>query len=65
MKVLIIMDGYLPGKKYGGPPISVDNLCSLLDDDFYIVTRDHDLFETERYDCITAVRHVSCWVERR
>lgn len=53
MKVLIIMDGYLPGKKYGGPPISVDNLCSLLDDDFYIVTRDHDLFETERYDCIT------------
>lgn len=53
MKILIIMGGFFPGKKFGGPPVSVDNFCSLMqNDECYIVTRDHDLFETERYHTI-------------
>lgn len=50
MKILIVMGGFFPGKKYGGPPVSIDNFCSLVKDhDCFIVTHDHDLFETERY----------------
>lgn len=50
MKILIFMAGFFPGKKYGGPPVSVDNFCSLMsDDDCYIVTSNHDLFEKEKY----------------
>lgn len=50
MKILIIMGGFFPGKKYGGPPVSIDNFCSLMNNhDCNIVTRDHDLFETERF----------------
>lgn len=53
MKILIVMGGFFPGKKYGGPPVSIDNFCSLVKDhDCFIVTHDHDLFETERFTSI-------------
>ena len=53
MKILIVMGGFFPGKKYGGPPVSVDNFCSLLsNEDFYILTSDHDLGERTRYQGI-------------
>lgn len=53
MKILIIMGGYFPGKKYGGPPVSVDNFCTLLkDDDCYIVTTNHDLNDLNPYNNI-------------
>lgn len=37
MKVLIITEGYFPGNNYGGPPVSINNLCRLLKDkaDFF------------------------------
>lgn len=45
------MGGYFPGQNYGGPPVSVDNFCTLLKGIFeiYIVTSDHDLGSNERY----------------
>lgn len=45
MKILIIMGGFFPGRKYGGPPVSVDNFCSLLKNDAecFIVTHNHDM----------------------
>lgn len=47
------MGGFFPGKEYGGPPVSVDNFCTLMsDDECYIVTRDHDLSDTKRYSDI-------------
>lgn len=50
MKILIILTGFLPGKKFGGPPISVDNFCSLMkEDECFIVTRNHDMGETDTY----------------
>lgn len=33
MKILIVMGGFFPGQKYGGPPVSVDIFCSLLKDE--------------------------------
>lgn len=49
MKVLIITEGYFPGNNYGGPPVSINNLCRLLKDkaDFYIITKDHDFKDSE------------------
>lgn len=53
MKILIVNEGFFPGKKYGGPPVSVDNFCSLMDDcECYIITLDHDLGEKKRYENI-------------
>lgn len=53
MKILIVMEGFFPGKKYGGPPVSVDNFCSLMKEfDCYIVTLNHDMGETKPYDSI-------------
>lgn len=53
MKILIVMGGFFPGKKYGGPPVSIDNFCSLMKQhECYIVTHDHDLFEQNRYENI-------------
>ena len=44
------MTGFFPGQKYGGPPVSVDNFCSLLhDNEYYIVTRNRDLGEKTEY----------------
>lgn len=51
MKILIVMSGFFPGKKYGGPPVSADNFCSLMKDvaDCYIVTLNHDMGEERPY----------------
>ena len=51
MKILIVLAGFFPGKKYGGPPVSADNFCSLMDSeaDCYIVTHNHDLGENTPY----------------
>ena len=39
MKILMIMPGFFPGKKYGGPPVSIDNFCSLMiGHEKYIIT---------------------------
>ena len=47
------MGGFFPGKKYGGPPVSIDNFCSLMKEhECFIVTHNHDLFETEKYSYI-------------
>lgn len=55
MKILIFMGGFFPGKKYGGPPVSVDNFCSLLSiHDCYIVTHNHDLFDKRPYENINS-----------
>ena len=52
MKILIVMSGFFPGKNYGGPPVSVDNFCSLLkgEHDIYIVTRNHDMGDDSPYE---------------
>lgn len=54
MRILIIMGGFFPGKKYGGPPVSVDNFCTLMGDKYecYIVTHNHDMDEEEIYSDI-------------
>lgn len=53
MKILIVMTGFFPGQKFGGPPVSVDNFCSLMKEhDCYIVTRNHDMGDTEVYSTI-------------
>ena len=50
MKVLIIMEGYFPGKKYGGPPVSIKNFCQLMNEyECYIITKNHDMNEKEVY----------------
>lgn len=50
MKILIIIGGFFPGVKFGGPPVSVNNFCTLMqDDECYIVTKNHDMGETEPY----------------
>ena len=51
MKILVIMGGFFPGKKYGGPPVSVDNFCSLMKGyaDCYVVTHNHDMDEQMPY----------------
>lgn len=50
MKILIVAAGFLPGKKYGGPPVSVDNFCSLMQQsDVYIVTSNHDMGQQTPY----------------
>lgn len=53
MKVLIITDGFFPGKNYGGPPVSVDNFCSLMDQyECYIITKNHDKDDRTPYSGI-------------
>lgn len=61
MKILIVMGGFFPGKEYGGPPVSVDNFCSLLNEfECFIVTHNHDKSDNTEYKGIE-----SCtWVER-
>lgn len=53
-RILIIMGGFLPGKKYGGPPVSVDNFCSLMkgEAECYILTRNHDMGGDTPYEGI-------------
>lgn len=50
MKILMIMGGFFPGKKHGGPPVSVDNFCTLMGaHECYIVTTNHDLGDNKPY----------------
>lgn len=50
MKILIVMGGFFPGKKYGGPPVSVDNFCALLkENECYIITKNHDKGDLSPY----------------
>lgn len=61
MKILIVTFGFFPGKEYGGPPVSTDNFCSLMqEEECYIVTRNHDLKQTAAYEGIPCGE----WVER-
>lgn len=66
MKILIITHGFFPGEKYGGPPVSIDNFCSLMkNDECYIVTLNHDYKSTQPYPNITEgiwVRRSNCHV---
>ncbi len=50
-RVLIFTGGYLPGKKYGGPVVSISNFVNLCGDnlDIYIVTSNHDLKDSNPY----------------
>lgn len=45
------MGGFFPGKKYGGPPVSVDNFCSMMKDfaKCFIVTSNHDMGDDKPY----------------
>lgn len=55
MKVLILMSGFFPGQNYGGPPVSVDNFCSLLrKHECYVVALNHDLGKKDIYENIHA-----------
>lgn len=50
MKILIVLGGFFPGQEYGGPPVSVDNFCSLMKEhSCYIITHNHDLLSTQPY----------------
>lgn len=61
MKILIIMAGFFPGQKYGGPSVSVDNFCSLMSEcECYIVTHNHDMGESVPYAGIVE----GTWIDR-
>lgn len=61
MRVLIIMGGFFPGQKYGGPPVSVDNFCSLMKNhECFIVTHNHDLNDKKPYSEI----ETGTWISR-
>ena len=48
------MGRFFPGMKAGGPPVSVDNFCTLMRDyDCYIVTHNHDADDPTPYDTVT------------
>lgn len=44
-KIIIFTTGYFPAEKYGGPPVSIKNMCAALRDkfDFYVICRNTDL----------------------
>jgi len=58
-KVLILIDHYLPGSKYGGTLRTISSLVETLGDDveFRVLTHDRDLAETARYSRI----ETECW----
>lgn len=60
MKILIVMAGFFPGKEYGGPPVSVDNFCSLMKEDCFIVTHNHDKGDNSAYEGIES----GVWIKR-
>jgi glycosyltransferase involved in cell wall biosynthesis len=51
LKILILLDSYLPGYKGGGPTRSIKNMVDHLGDefDFFIITADRDLGDTAPY----------------
>lgn len=49
------MGEFFPGEKFGGPPVSVDNFCTLMDEyECYIVTTNHDYGDKKPYSNINA-----------
>lgn len=54
MKILIAAQGFFPAKKYGGPPVSIENFCNLMKDSLesYIVTSDHEFGSNKRLEGI-------------
>jgi glycosyltransferase involved in cell wall biosynthesis len=59
LKVLCLIDYYLPGYKAGGPVRTISNMVELLKNEinFSIITRDHDLNDDHSYNDIK----VNCW----
>lgn len=53
-RVLIADGGFLPAQTYGGPVVSINNICSLLHDeiDFFIICTDHELKSRQRMENI-------------
>lgn len=50
MRILVIMEGFFPGERYGGPPVSVDNFCTLMKEHgCYILATNHDLNDRQEY----------------
>ena len=59
-KILFFADYYLPGYKAGGPIRSIQSICDALGNkfDIYIVTRDHDFGNEQKYK----IANSSNWV---
>lgn len=55
MKVIISNGGFLPAKTYGGPVVSIDNLCRFLHEavEFYVICTDHELGSVQRLNGIS------------
>ncbi len=53
-RIIIFTDWYLPGYRAGGPIRSLANLVTVLNHDFYIVTRNTDHHSTQPYPDITS-----------
>lgn len=53
-RVIIANGGFLPAKTYGGPVVSIDNLCSFLheDIDFFVICTNHELGVSQKLDHI-------------
>lgn len=54
MRILVQAGGFFPAEKYGGPVVSVDNLCTLMEKEceFFLIARDHDLGSEARLNGI-------------
>lgn len=57
-RILVLVPGYLPGFKSGGPVRTISNMVDALGDelDFYVVCLDHDLGENKPYGSIDRER---------
>ena len=55
MRILIYSAAFFPAKRCGGPPVSVDNFCTLMQKhmECYVVASDHDLGDNKRYENIS------------
>lgn len=55
MKLLIFLAGYFPALNYGGPPVSINNLCKALPNymEKFIITSNHEKGSTERFENIS------------
>ena len=62
LKVLAVVDYYLPGYKGGGPAVSVSRIVGCLNGefDFCVFTRDRDLGDTKPYDGIQS----NAWTQK-
>lgn len=51
----MVLSGFFPAKTYGGPPVSIDNLCTLLSDqyNFWVICSDHEMRSSMRLQGIT------------